>query len=132
MKPVKSAKAIVVSIWIAYLLIFFFDFNFFPFLKFDLYSRVSEFNVKESVFLARPKGSAEFSEDISKQFVFSLPWKFSVTMRILLREHPEKLDQILKDRLQEINGLTDKKYSGVKYFLILDNIKTQVTQVEIE
>ena len=132
MKQFKSAKAIVVSIWIAYLLIFFLDFNFFPILKFDLYSRASEFTLKESLFLARPKGTAEFGEDISKQFAFSVPWKFLVTMRILLREHPDKLDHILKDRLHEINALTDIKYSGVRYIVILDNVKTQVTQAEIE
>ncbi len=127
-----NAKSIVIGIWIVYLGIFFLDFNFFPILKFDLYSRVSEFNIKKSVFMARPKGKIDFSEDISSQFTFSAPWKFSVTMRIILREHPEKLDKILRDRLIEINKLGENKYSGVQYISILENVETQLAQVEIE
>lgn len=113
-------------------MVFLFDFNFFPFLKFDLYSRVSEFNLKKSVFLARPKGEMNFSEDISSQFAFSIPWKFSVTLRIIQREHPDKINQILKDRLQEINLQTNNRYSGIRFISILDNVETQVAQVEIE
>lgn len=132
MKKTINAKVIVIGIWTLYLMVFLFDFNFFPFLKFDLYSRVSEFNLKKSVFLARPKGEMNFSEDISSQFAFSIPWKFSVTLRIIQREHPDKINQILKDRLQEINLQTNNRYSGIRFISILDNVETQVAQVEIE
>ena len=131
-KTIFTPKYLIFIIWIIYLSAFLFEFNFFPFVKFDLYSRMAEFSLSQYVFLAKPVGKNDFTENISSQFFFSAPWKFIITIRIIRREHPEKLESILKNRLIEINQQSTQKYTAVQFITILEGKQTNVSEVNIE
>lgn len=132
MKKYLTPRFLVLIIWIIYLVIFLFGTNFFPFLKFDLYSRADDFNITKNVFLARPINKPDLSEDITSKFFYHPDWKFVVALRVMLRDHPEKVEQILKARLLEINKNSETKYSGLIFISKSENGELKASRVEIE
>lgn len=111
----KKSSLFLFLIWTIHVLAFVFQWNFFPILNYDLFSRPQNFNNSAEYFLAKTSSVGSYDVDISKEISFNSYWKFIVTVRRILREDPNRLSQTIKRRIHEINETRTDKIESVQF-----------------